>query len=65
LRFQRTSRRVIADLIPTVYTLKAGHYIAVYITAYDPATFVELEGELAHYDLTVDLSSIELTLDLA
>ncbi len=54
----------VIDLTPTVYNLKKGHEISVFITAYDQFMFQDLEGELVHYDLTVDLSSVELKLDL-
>ena len=55
----------VIDLSPNVYTLKEGHSIAVYITAYDPEMVETLGDRLIHYDLTVDLSSVELVLDLA
>ncbi len=55
----------VIDLLPTAYTLKAGHSIVVYITAYDPEMVSSLQGKLFHYDVTVDLSSVELVLDLA
>lgn len=54
----------VIDLLPTVYTLKEGHSVVVYITAYDPEMVETLEGNLIHYDVAVDLSSIELVLDL-
>ena len=53
------------DLNPTVYTLKEGHSIVAYVTAYDPETVEQLKDKLTHYDVTVDLSSIELVLGLA
>ena len=53
------------DLNPTVYTLKEGHSIVVYITAYDTEMVKELKDKMIHYDVSVDLSSVELVLDLA
>jgi hypothetical protein len=53
----------VIDLNPTVYTLKEGHSISVYVTAYLPWT-VETEDIVPHYDVTVDLSSVELTIDI-
>ena len=55
----------VIDLYPNVYTLKEGHSIVVYITAYDPGMVETLEGKMIHYDVTVDLSSVKLLLDLA
>lgn len=55
----------VIDLLPTVYTLKEGHSVVVYITAYEPEMVEILEDNIIHYDVTVDLSSIELVLDLA
>ena len=55
----------VIDLTPTVYTLEKGHSVVVCVTAYDSVTLVDLENALLHYDVTVDLSSIELVLDLA
>ena len=55
----------VIDLNPTVYTLKEGHSIVVYITAYDTEMVKELKDKMIHYDVSVDLSSVELVLDLA
>jgi len=54
----------VIDMNPTVYTLKEGHSIVIYITAYDPETVKSIEEKLLHYDVTVDPSSVELVLDL-
>ncbi len=55
----------VIDLNPTVYTLKEGHSIVVYITAYDTEMVKELKDKMIHYDVSVDLSSVKLVLDLA
>ena len=55
----------VIDLIPTVYTLKAGHSVVVYITALHPGLVQTLENVPVHYDVTVDLSSVEVVFGLA
>ncbi len=57
----------VIDLNPNVYTLKEGHSVVVYITAYDTEDVEELmkKEHLYHYDVSVDQSSVELILDLA
>ena len=55
----------VIGLNPTVYTLKEGHSIVVHIDAFDSCVKEMQEEQLAHYDLTVDMSSVELILYLA
>ena len=55
----------VMDLIPTVYELKEGHSLVAYICGYNPEAMVDAEDVVVHYDVTVDLSSVELVIDLA
>jgi X-Pro dipeptidyl-peptidase len=54
----------VIDLLPSVYELKKGHTLSVYITAYDPYMAEDLGEYMVHYGVTVDLSSLEVNLDL-
>ena len=54
----------VLDLNPTVYKLKEGHTIAICITTSTTEMMDSYKDSVPHYNLTVDLSSIELTLEL-